>query len=469
MSRNRWAAFNKTSKIAFSLIAIFALVLLVAPQVSAVKATDFNPGRIIDDEIFYDTSTMTAKDIDDLIKDKAPTCDLWGTKPQEDNDAPKYKGLTRAEFGALRQQEGSVFYHGAPFVCIQHYYEDPDTGKTSFDTGGEPFEGGLSVGEMIYQASMKYGINPQVMVTMLRKESTLFNNTWPVRSQYNTAFGYACPDSSVDGAAECSKTYAGFYKQVTGAAWQLQRYKTHNSKFNYHPGMNNKIYYYPQNTNTPAACKGLTATVFIENIATASLYIYTPYVPNEAALKAYPGTGDACSSYGNRNFFMMFNQWFGSTYYNGTTEPENPGIENPDDTTPRSIEEIFPTLNINEDTKLLLGLPLDATLADLKDLAHLEGEIIEATNEKLTTGTKITVKLADDIIHEYTVVLRGDVNGDGKIDISDLVLISRYIAGAKTLAAPHLNASDTNKDGKTDISDLVLTSRHIAKIKEITP
>ena len=54
------------------------------------------------------------------------------------------------------------------------------------------------------------------------------------------------------------------------------------------------------------------AAVYIENKATALLYIYTPYQPNEAALKAGAGEGDACSTYGNRNFAIIYNSMFGN-------------------------------------------------------------------------------------------------------------------------------------------------------------
>ncbi len=60
-----------------------------------------------------------------------------------------------------------------------------------------------------------------------------------------------------------------------------------------------------------SGCGG--APVTIKNQATASLYNYTPYQPNAASLAAYPGTGDACSAYGNRNFFFLFRKYFGST------------------------------------------------------------------------------------------------------------------------------------------------------------
>lgn len=52
--------------------------------------------------------------------------------------------------------------------------------------------------------------------------------------------------------------------------------------------------------------------MLIRNQATASLYNYTPYQPNAAALAAGYGTGDACSSYGNRNFWNYFSDWFGN-------------------------------------------------------------------------------------------------------------------------------------------------------------
>ncbi|HEY4991840.1 MAG TPA: NlpC/P60 family protein, partial [Nakamurella sp.] len=63
--------------------------------------------------------------------------------------------------------------------------------------------------------------------------------------------------------------------------------------------------------NVPASCG--STPVLVRNRATATLYTWTPYQPNAASLAAYPGEGDACSSYGNRNFFFMFHTYFGDT------------------------------------------------------------------------------------------------------------------------------------------------------------
>lgn len=53
--------------------------------------------------------------------------------------------------------------------------------------------------------------------------------------------------------------------------------------------------------------------VSIENLATAGLYNYTPYQPNQSALNNLYGSGDSCGAYGNRNFWRLFNDWFGPT------------------------------------------------------------------------------------------------------------------------------------------------------------
>ena len=72
-------------------------------------------------------------------------------------------------------------------------------------------------------------------------------------------------------------------------------------------------YNYKPFRSTPSVQRTCLRTqVYIENWATAALYIYTPYRPNQAALNAQWGLGDGCSSYGNRNFFMLYSSWFGS-------------------------------------------------------------------------------------------------------------------------------------------------------------
>jgi uncharacterized protein with LGFP repeats len=125
--------------------------------------------------------------------------------------------------------------------------------------------------------------------------------------------GYACPDD-----AACNAQYFGFQNQMYMAAYQLQRY-TKDSYFNWYPvGKTSPVRYHPN-----IACGA--GMVKIENKATAALYYYTPYQPNQAALNAGYGAGNACSAYGNRNFALYYTEWFGSLQGNESpTSPTQP-------------------------------------------------------------------------------------------------------------------------------------------------
>jgi hypothetical protein len=161
---------------------------------------------------------------------------------------------------------------------------------------------GIKTGaQIIYDVSQACGINPQVLIVLLQKEQSLITDDWPWSIQYRSATGYGCPDT-----APCDSEYYGFFNQVYQAAKAFRRYEANPNGYNYKANRNNFILYNPN-----SACGG--SNIFIQNQATANLYIYTPYQPNSAALNNLYGTGDSCSAYGNRNFWRMFNDWFGST------------------------------------------------------------------------------------------------------------------------------------------------------------
>lgn len=294
----------------------YGLAYKNTPETDAtVKATDFNAGRIIDDEVFYNANTMTVEEIQAHLDKYSAGCDMWGEKAigygRSINGKAVDPTISRREYARLMREAGRSDYHDAPYVCISKYYENPTTHTTNYDTNGEAQEGMISAAQIIYDAAQKYSINPQVLLVMLKKESYVWGDTWPLKNEYNTVMGYGCPDN-----AACDAKYYGFYNQVMKAAWQLNYYKEHIYSYGYYPYMMNNIYYSP---NTSCGTKA----VYLENIATTSLYIYTPYTPNDAALANYPGEA-YCGSYGNRNFFMYFNEWFGSGYVEPYEELETP-------------------------------------------------------------------------------------------------------------------------------------------------
>jgi hypothetical protein len=166
----------------------------------------------------------------------------------------------------------------------------------------EQYIGGTkSSAQIIYDVSLSCGINPKVLIILLEKEQSLITDDWPWSIQYRSATGYGCPDT-----AACDSAYYGFFNQVYNAARQFKRYGRDSTLFSYRAYRDNYIQYNPN-----AACGG--SNVYIQNQATAALYNYTPYQPNPSALANLYGTGDSCGAYGNRNFWRIHNDWFGST------------------------------------------------------------------------------------------------------------------------------------------------------------
>ncbi|QPZ39407.1 hypothetical protein [Paramicrobacterium chengjingii] len=245
----------------------------------AADLSKFDAGDIISDQVFYDSATMTEGEIADFIKKKVPTC-------------------------------------RSGYTCLDAYREN--TTARVADSYCKALSGGSneSAARIIYKVSTACGINPQVLLVTLQKEQGLLTHEWPSTWRYTIAMGFGCPDG-----APCNEKYYGFQNQLYLAARQFQIYKAWPGSFNYRAGQNNKIQWHPN-----ASCG--SSTVYIRNQATAGLYNYTPYRPNSAALTAGYGLGDSCSSYGNRNFYNYFTDWFGSTHKVGwvVKSPDRPEV-----------------------------------------------------------------------------------------------------------------------------------------------
>ena len=237
---------------------------------NAVAAPTFDPGMIISDASFYDWSSMSAPQIQSFLDALGSTC-----KPGPDGTP------------CLRSFRADTFTRPADTRC----------------TGAYQGDGNESAAQIIAKVSAACRISPKVILVMLQKEQSLVTASGAslYATRYRSAMGFGCPDT-----APCDAAFYGFFNQVYQAAWQLRNYALVPTKYSHKTGMVNLVRYHPD-----AACG--SSPVLIANQATASLYNYTPYQPNAAALAAGYGTGDTCSAYGNRNFWLYYNRWFGAT------------------------------------------------------------------------------------------------------------------------------------------------------------
>lgn len=107
------------------------------------------------------------------------------------------------------------------------------------------------------------------------------------------------------------------------------------------------------------------------------------------------------------------------------------------------------------------GSDIAAIGNDLTSLGSVEikgsdGKII--TSAKVSSGQVITVAVKTDvnvITYQMVVILRGDINGDGKISAMDYVKIRNKLDGKKGLNAQETKAADVNKDGRVSAIDYV--------------
>ncbi len=96
--------------------------------------------------------------------------------------------------------------------------------------------------------------------------------------------------------------------------------------------------------------------------------------------------------------------------------------------------------------------------------ADRKGVVLRNGKYYVVNGAKVTFCASNNTSGtiaktEYTVVLMGDVNSDGRNDISDSVYIKRHVQKTAVLTGWALYATDMNRDGKCDISDDVMIKR----------
>lgn len=265
-------------------LSVTALQFASPSAAQAANANDFNPSNIISDANFYNGSAMTAGEVQSFLNARVPRCII--------GDAGYAAGSWRGSNQIANQ-------------CLKDFKMTTASKAANAYCGAYPGGAGESVAQIIEKVGRVCGISQKVLLVMLEKEQSLVTDTWPYVRQFDVAMGYACPDSGPGNSANCDSAYYGFLNQVYRAAWQLKVYRAHPDSYRYKPFQTNTIQWHPN-----AGCG--TSQVYIENWATAALYIYTPYRPNQAALNAQWGTGDSCSTYGNRNFFMFYSTWFGA-------------------------------------------------------------------------------------------------------------------------------------------------------------
>ena len=148
--------------------------------------------------------------------------------------------------------------------------------------------------------------------------------------------------------------------------------------------------------------------------------------------------------------------------------PENDTTQEPEIPSGGNIE--LPTvknerIKIEQETKKLIIIP-ETTIQQIKDLVGIEIKVIDNEGKEMEAtaiaGTGCTIN------GNYTIIMLGDTNGDGKINSGDLFNIQKNLLQNTTVEDYIRKSMDANKDGKINSGDLFIIQKHLLGKGNIT-
>ena len=124
---------------------------------------------------------------------------------------------------------------------------------------------------------------------------------------------------------------------------------------------------------------------------------------------------------------------------------------------------------ITDDNEIKNVLP-NTTVGDLKDnltggentiIKDKDGNTISSGN--IGTGATVTTPSGD----VYTVIVKGDLNGDGKVTLTDLAQLKLHMVETTLLQEPYKSSADIDGDGKVTLTDLGKLKRVLAELETL--
>lgn len=131
--------------------------------------------------------------------------------------------------------------------------------------------------------------------------------------------------------------------------------------------------------------------------------------------------------------------------------------------------------SFNKENRYLSKIHKKTKVKDFKDsLSALNVEIYDKNNNHANndafvgTGMKARFELNGEL-NEFLIGVSGDANGDGEINITDLIVVRAHILNKKKLEGIYFYAADVNGNGEINITDYVGINADILNKRFIVP
>lgn len=102
-------------------------------------------------------------------------------------------------------------------------------------------------------------------------------------------------------------------------------------------------------------------------------------------------------------------------------------------------------------------------------LANLDQNNVQLTKDgkelsntsPVGTGTQVQLMFEGKVFKSWTIIVKGDINGDANISITDMVAVKAHILKKETLTDAKAQAADVNGDGTISITDFIQIKSHV--------
>ena len=130
----------------------------------------------------------------------------------------------------------------------------------------------------------------------------------------------------------------------------------------------------------------------------------------------------------------------------------------------------FDSSVIHDDINKVVTISPNVTVSELVNkVNNATCSVVNANNNEIASTNKLATNYTLVIVnngntYRYGITVLGDVNGDGKVSVSDAVLIAKHSVKGNILNGNiFIKAADTNKDNKISVSDAVITAKYSVK------